>query len=139
MNKITKLSVLMLFIIIASCTKEETPKPSEYKTTQTQPIINTTINIDGIWYDYTHIAGNGFNVPVKFIFFDNTYSYSEYNNTNGWMQIIGSAIVYRTNDSISMPYNQTNYKFYGEILNDSTIQITQYTNSDTLPSYQIHK
>lgn len=135
-----KLALLAATIIIlSSCSKEVTPKPNDKNTNPTPPVINLTTNIDGIWYDYTHVTSAGYTVPVKFIFSSNTYSYSEYNTTQGWMQFIGNAAVLRIDDELSMPTNPTNYKFFGTVLNDSTINITQYSTPDTLPSYFIHK
>ena len=131
--------IFIAVIFLTSCTKEETPKPNEFKVAQTvAPLPTNTIDITGFWYDYNHISGSGYLVPVKFQFVGTKYLYSEYNATLGWRQLV-SNIYDRIGNELTMSYNYNNYTFFGTILNDSTIQMTQYSGVDTLPSYLIHK
>ena len=131
------LFIAVIFII--SCSKEETPKPNEFKVAQTvTPLPTNTIDITGYWYDYTHVSGGGHLIPVKFHFYENFYYYSEY-SSGQWDEIVHKAVFYTDTTYISMPLNTTNYQFFGNVLNDSTIEITQYASTDTLPSYLIHK
>lgn len=135
MKKILFIAVIFLI----SCSKEETPQPSVQK--QIQPTNNTIVgtNINGTWYDYTHISGNNSLVPVMFTFDNDYYTYSEYNATHGWDLIVGITPYVNNNDELTFAANQTNYRFFGTVLTDSTIQITQYSGVDTLPSYTINK
>jgi hypothetical protein len=132
MKKIIFISLVFLF----SCTKENSPLPTPIEESKTA--ANTT-NINGSWYDYTRINGGGYLVPVKFMFVNDRYYYSEYNNTLGWSEYITDSRYFNVNGNLTFTDNPTHFDFFGKILTDSTISITQYSGSDTLQSYVITK